>query len=197
MPGAPPRELPVVVPVHPFLPASFLTFFSTIAPSQGSPVEFMLRRTGTLRQTSLGSPLSISPKLRLVFPREAACKGIMLLSCSVGRTLSPLQHSGFLCLILPSTPVTINIAGFYIIIIDQLGLLDYFEKLYKTLLLEQWRLYNLSSLLEFSLPNFCQVCKHQSASKSREDWATTTIIDWTQSISVSQDCFFGEPLLSY
>lgn len=63
-----------------------------------------------------------------------------------------------------------------------MGLLDYFEKLYKTLLLEQWRLYNLSSLLEFSSPpKFCQVCKHQSASESREgETATTAVIDWTQ-----------------
>lgn len=35
--------------------------------------------------------------------------------------------------------------------------LDYFEKLYKTLSLEQWRFYNLSSPLEFSLPKFHQV----------------------------------------
>lgn len=95
-----------------------------MASRQGLPVGFMLRRSGTLRQTFLGSSLSESPKLRLVFPqRELHAKGWRFLLCLVGRTLSPPLYSGFLRLILPSSPVTINMLGFRYLSLTGLGFL--------------------------------------------------------------------------
>lgn len=69
MPGAAHEKGPLLVLVHLSLPAPF---FSRIASRQGSPVEFMMRRSGPLGQTFLGSLLSISPQPR------AALKGMML-----------------------------------------------------------------------------------------------------------------------
>lgn len=52
------EKLPMPVLVPSFLPASFFSSFSKIASRQGSPVGFMMRRSGTLGQTSLGLPTS-------------------------------------------------------------------------------------------------------------------------------------------
>lgn len=85
------------------------------------------------------------------------------------------------------------------IITGQTGLLDYFEKLYKTLLLEQWRFYNLSSLLEFfSLPKFRQVANiNLPANLEGESqppphyWLDAGL----NTLSVVQGCLFAGPLL--
>lgn len=76
------------VAVHLFLPASFFSSFSKLASSQDSPVVFLMRGSGPLRQTSPGSPLSICPKPRAGVSSEgAARKGMTLPSLlDVGRT---------------------------------------------------------------------------------------------------------------
>lgn len=95
VPGPPHRESPVPVRVHPSLPTSFLTSCSRVASRQGSPVGFMLRRAGALGRLPWAR-LSAFPQVQASVSSEgAACEWTALPPLLVGRTLSPLLHSGF------------------------------------------------------------------------------------------------------
>lgn len=79
VPGVPYKKLPMLVPICPFLPASFYSSFSRIASEQGSPVRYMMRTSATVRQTSLSSALSVSYKPRAyISSGGASWKGLML-----------------------------------------------------------------------------------------------------------------------